>query len=60
MKKRLSYVERCDKVAIKWLDTFKNQVLTSQQVVDLQNDFAKHTITFEDFLDRLEKQIYSK
>ena len=58
MKKRLSYVERCDKVAIKWLDTFKNQVLTSQQVVDLQNDFAKHTITFEDFLDRLEKQIY--
>lgn len=60
MKKRLSYVERCDKVAIKWLDTFKNQVLTSQQVVELQNDFAKHKITFEDFLDRLEKQIYSK
>ena len=60
MKKRLSYVERCDKVAIKWLDTFKNHVLTSQQVVELQSDFAKHKITFEDFLDRLEKQIYSK
>ena len=30
MKKRLSYVERYDKVAIKWLDTFKTSRRTSK------------------------------